>query len=225
MEKPTSTTSTASPPPSPSARRTPPAIRALTVATSTELYDFLRLLFARAGRTYCPSCGQFVQRDTVDQVAQRMLLSPAGSRWYILFPIRFASDRPDALRDRLFELRQKGFNRLYQDGQIREFSTPESLLEIDFARPSSPSPTASSWRPTSTSASSIAWRSVTAKSARSSSSRPGADPPVRLEFSEKFACKTCHIEFPAPEPPLFSFNNPFGACPRCRVSATPSITT
>src|SRR5689334_16715448 len=53
-----------------------------TVATSTELYDFLRLLFARVGRSYCPKCGQRVQRDTVDQVAQHMLAQPEGSRWY-----------------------------------------------------------------------------------------------------------------------------------------------
>ncbi len=187
-----------------------------TVATSTELYDFLRLLFARAGRTYCPSCGQFVQRDTVDQVAQRMLLSAAGSRWYILFPIRFASDRPDALRDRLFELRQKGFNRLYQDGQIREFSTPESLLEIDFARPlfalADRIVMAPNLHQRIVDSLEICYR----EAGEVVFEQAGADPPVRLEFSEKFACKTCHIEFPAPEPPLFSFNNPFGACPRCQ---------
>src|SRR6266851_2378944 len=53
-----------------------------TVATSTELYDFLRLLFARVGRSYCPKCGQLVQRDTVDHVAQKMLSLAPGSRWY-----------------------------------------------------------------------------------------------------------------------------------------------
>ena len=57
-----------------------------TVATSTECYDFLRLLFARAGRTYCPNCGARVRKDTVDQVAARMLAQPEGSRWYALFP-------------------------------------------------------------------------------------------------------------------------------------------
>src|SRR5271165_3273050 len=59
-----------------------------TVATSTELYDFLRLLYARAGRSYCPKCGQRVERDTVDQVAQTMLAQPEGSRWNALFPIQ-----------------------------------------------------------------------------------------------------------------------------------------
>src|SRR5665811_71908 len=83
-----------------------------TVATSTELYDFLRLLWARAGRTFCPNCGIYVERDTVDQIAAKMLAQPAGSRWYALFPIA-AEASTDALRDRLFDLRKKGFNRLY----------------------------------------------------------------------------------------------------------------
>src|SRR5712672_2812396 len=80
-----------------------------TVATTTECYDFLRLLFARAGWTYCPQCGARVQRDTVDFVAARMLEKEAGSRWYALFPVKAAGGQE--LRDRLFELRQKGFTR------------------------------------------------------------------------------------------------------------------
>src|ERR1700688_1173799 len=72
-----------------------------TVATSTELYDFLRLLWARAGRTYCPNCDIHVERESVDQVAKKMLAQPEGSRWYALFPLP-ASESTDALRDRLF---------------------------------------------------------------------------------------------------------------------------
>src|SRR6185436_6771959 len=58
-----------------------------TVATATEIYDYLRLLFARIGTTYCVNCGDLILRDTVDQVALRMLAEPAGSRWYALFPV------------------------------------------------------------------------------------------------------------------------------------------
>src|SRR2546421_11272762 len=105
-----------------------------TVATTTECYDFLRLLFARAGRTYCPSCGMYVQRDTVDQVAARVLEKEQGSRWYVLFPVK-AGSGTEALRDKLFDLRKKGFTRLVQVGRTFEFSTPESLLEIDFGKP------------------------------------------------------------------------------------------
>src|SRR6202171_1124106 len=65
-----------------------------TVATSTECYDFLRLLLGRVGRTFCPQCGRRVERDTVDQVAARMLVQPEGSRWYALFPVTHA-EKPD----------------------------------------------------------------------------------------------------------------------------------
>src|SRR5882757_3362767 len=108
-----------------------------TVATATELYDFMRLLWARAGRTYCPNDGTRIQSDTVDQVAEELLVLTPGSRWYALFPVKATGhqDQATALRDRLFELRRKGFNRLFQAGRTFEFSTPESLLEIDFSKP------------------------------------------------------------------------------------------
>ena len=106
-----------------------------TVATATEIYDFLRLLCARAGRTYCPQCGERVERDTVDHVAARMLAEPEGSRWYVLFPVR----PPAARRPRRCATGSsscaRGFNRLFQDGRMFEFSTPESLLDIDFTQP------------------------------------------------------------------------------------------
>ena len=93
-----------------------------TVATSTELYDFLRLLWARAGRTFCPNDGILVERDTVDQVAAKMLAQPAGSRWYALFPGAEGENHRGALRDRLFDLRKKGFNRLYpRRARVRVF--------------------------------------------------------------------------------------------------------
>src|SRR4051812_5156459 len=99
-----------------------------TVATSTEIWDYMRLLWARAGRTYCPLCGRQVQKDTVDQVADAMLTQPAGTRFLVLFPIKH--DDIHVPKDRLNELRSRGFNRLWQDGTNFEFSTPESLLGI-----------------------------------------------------------------------------------------------
>src|SRR5262249_8692738 len=106
-----------------------------TVATTTEIYDFLRLLFARAGRTFCPSCGAPVPRDRAAHVAGRLLDMTPGSRWYALSPIQAGPEAKTdtrALRDGLFDLRKKGFTRLFQEGRTFEFSTPESLLEIDF---------------------------------------------------------------------------------------------
>lgn len=186
-----------------------------TVATSTELYDFFRLLYARVGRTYCPNCETRVQKDTVDYVAAKMLGEPHGSRWYALFQPPATADTQQ-LRDQLFELRRKGFTRLYQNGQVFEFSTPESLLDIDFKQTvyvlvdrlvidaeqhqRLVDTTETCYRESG---------EVIFEEART-------DPPRRLLFSEKFACKTCGKEFKQAEPGLFSFNNPQGACPRCQ---------
>src|SRR5689334_16186187 len=103
-----------------------------TVATSTECYDFLRLLYARVGQTFCPTCGTRVRKDTVDEVADRVLAQPEGSRWYVLFP---TTKTAETSHERLNELRKHGFNRLFQKGRLFEFSTPESLLDIDFTQP------------------------------------------------------------------------------------------
>ncbi|MCX7604410.1 MAG: excinuclease ABC subunit A, partial [Bryobacteraceae bacterium] len=77
-----------------------------TVATATEIYDYLRLLFARAGETWCPKCGIRVERDTVDPVARKMLAQPEGSRWYALFPVHGAGAKGEALKERLEDLRR-----------------------------------------------------------------------------------------------------------------------
>ena len=188
-----------------------------TVATSTEIYDFLRLLFARVGRTYCPKCGQQVIRDTVDQVALAMLAQKPASRWYALFPVHRGAGT-DALRDHLFELRKKGFNRLYQNGRVFEFSTPESLLDIDFSKPvfvlADRFVIGPDLHQRIVDTTEIAYREggeVVFEEAT-----PAEVKPITLRFSEKFACKQCGIELIPPEPSLFSFNNPMGACPRCQ---------
>ena len=184
-----------------------------TVATSTECFDFLRLLYARVGQTFCPNCGTRVRKDTVDEVAARLIQLPAGSRWYALFPCgEHASSQ--ALRDHLFELRKKGFNRLFQAGRIFEFSTPESLLDVDFSQPvfllvdrlaigpDLHQRLVDTVETCYREAGEVIFESAT-----------GAE---RLRFNEKFQCKTCGLEFAQPEPILFSFNSPFGACPRCQ---------
>lgn len=212
-----------------------------TVATATEVYDYLRLLYARVGRTFCRNCGQEVKKDTVDEIAQAILALREGTRLNVLFPVRHtapaqsekkklrgrkareeaqaAAQAADAaLRDRLFDLRRKGFNRLYQQGQLFEFSTPESLLDIDFRQP----------------VYALADRIVAGPDQRSriidaveqayresgdvlfeTAPREG-EQSRQFRFAHRFECKNCHITYQEPEPRLFSFNNPFGACPRCQ---------
>jgi len=179
-----------------------------TVATSTECYDFLRLLFARIGQTFCPTCGEHVHKDTVDEIAARMLAEAEGSRWYILFPAGSG-------REHLFELRKKGFNRLFQNGRLFEFSTPESLLDIDFAQPVFVLVDRIAISP------GLHQRIVDSieicyREAGEVVFESAAAPAVIRRFNEKFQCKTCGTEFAIPEPILFSFNSPAGACPRCQ---------
>ncbi|HKD44714.1 MAG TPA: excinuclease ABC subunit UvrA [Candidatus Angelobacter sp.] len=209
-----------------------------TVATATEIYDYLRLLFARVGRTFCRKCGQEVKTDTVDEIAQSILGLEAGTRLNVLFPVRAAgaagpkrtrSKRsPKAaaganaasavFRERLFDLRKKGFNRLFQNGQLFEFSTPESLLDIDFnqplyvlvdriaVEPGQRSRIVDGVEQSYREAGEVIFQIVP---------RDGGQ--VReFRFSNRFECKHCHIAYQEPEPRLFSFNNPFGACPRCQ---------
>ncbi|MBM3788157.1 MAG: excinuclease ABC subunit A, partial [Acidobacteria bacterium] len=186
-----------------------------TVATSTEIHDFLRLLFARAGTTYCSKCGNEVKRDTVDVVAEAMAARPAGSRWYALFPVPVQASAAK-LRDHLFELRRKGFTRLYQNGKVFEFSTPESLLEIDFAKPVSVLADRLSISGDMRSRIADTVETCYREAGEVVFEQAGVPEPPVLTFNERFACKACGIAYQTPEPQLFSFNNPMGACPRCQ---------
>ncbi len=99
-----------------------------TVATSTEIYDFMRLLWARAGRTFCPVCGRRVLKDTVDHVAKSLLEQPEGTRFFVLFPVAHEPGEPP--RERLTELRSRGFNRLWQKPEPFSNSPPRNRCWI-----------------------------------------------------------------------------------------------
>ena len=183
-----------------------------TVATTTEVYDFMRLLWARAGRTFCPVCGRRITKDTVDQVADAMLLHPEGTRYYVLFPVKH--EPGDLPKTRLAELRGRGFNRLWQGGKIFEFSTPESLLDLDWTQPVHILADRIALTPD------LHQRLVDTVEVcyRESGDVIFEDAKTgeRLLFSERFICKYDNLEFEKPEPILFSFNSPAGACPRCQ---------
>jgi excinuclease ABC subunit A len=183
-----------------------------TVATSTEVYDFMRLLWARAGRTYCPSCGRQVQKDTVDQVARELMADPEGTRYFVLFPVRH--DAGAIPKERLAELRGRGFNRLWQNGNTFEFSTPESLLDINWDEPVYVLADRVSIGPDSHQRIVDTVEACYRESGEAifENARTGEH---RL-FSERFICKYDNVEFREPEPILFSFNSPAGACPRCQ---------
>ena len=213
-----------------------------TVGTATEIYDYLRLLFARIGRTYCINCGTEVKKDTVDEVAEAVLELGEGTRLNVLFPVGAKAGSPEtsrgaatakgrkkkkaavegaaleSIKTRLFELRQRGFNRLFQRGQIFEFSTPESLLDVDFAQPVyvlvDRIAISSDSRARIVDATEISFRE-SGEVLFETAPRDG-ETSRKLRFSQRFECKKCGIRYEEPEPRLFSFNNPFGACPRCQ---------
>jgi excinuclease ABC subunit A len=214
-----------------------------TVATATEIFDYLRLLFARVGRTYCLLCGQEVKKDTVDEVASRLLALGEGTRLSVFFPIvahvpaveekgakkARAKKKPaesnlpsDAIKTRLFDLRKRGFNRLFQNGQVFEFSTPESLLDVNFSEPVfglvDRLVVSADQRSRIVDAVEIGYREageVIFETAARDGGGEGSRP-TRLRFSQRFECKNDGSRYEEPEPRLFSFNNPYGACPRCQ---------
>src|SRR5215831_4253427 len=123
-----------------------------TVATATEIYDYLRLLYARCGQTFCIKCGAEVKRDSPDEIAAKVLSLPSGRRFYVLYKLQIAQPQAaagtkrvpkkksaevpqDALRNALLDLQRRGFNRLLQSGKVHEFSSPETLLDVDFSKP------------------------------------------------------------------------------------------
>jgi excinuclease ABC subunit A len=209
-----------------------------TVATATEIYDYLRLLYARIGRTYCAVCGQEVKKDTVDEVADRMLALPEGARLQVFFPLqpppepslpekvkgRRASKKKTKpsdnglLKERLFELRKRGFMRLSQGGRIIDFSTPESLLDVDFTEPVyvviDRIVVAADIRPRLVDAVEQGYRE--AGEVIFETVPRNENPVQRFRFSMRFECKNDGTRYDEPEPRLFSFNNPYGACPRCQ---------
>jgi excinuclease ABC subunit A len=231
-----------------------------TVATATEIYDYLRLLYARAGHTFCLNCGEEVRSDTLDEIAARVLALPEGRRFYVLYELRVGpepvlaggaphggvahsgpaaaaasrarrSSKPgaEAIRQALVDLRKRGFNRLYQAERVFEFSTPEDLLDVDFTKPVYVlvdrlvlSPEIRSRLMDSIE---ICYREgrgeailqfVPSAPANPEGDAPDSNVPGRLIFRERFDCKKCGATYQEPEPRLFSFNNPYGACARCQ---------
>ncbi len=225
-----------------------------TVATATEIYDYLRLLYARCGTVHCVHCDGLVKRDSVDEAAEAVLALGEGTRLNVLFPVATAALAPDAklakaperaaksaarakpagkggdsssgdsphtetLKARLAELRAGGFNRLWQQGRIFEFSTPESLLDLDFSAPLfvllDRVVVNTESRPRIVDAVEIAYREG-GEAFFEEAHRDETAQPRRLRFSGAYECTSCHRPGREPEPRLFSFNNPFGACPRCQ---------
>ena len=208
-----------------------------TVATSTEIYDYLRLLFARCGTTFCIKCGREVKRDTPDEIANRIVALTHGRRFYVLYQLRVAQQQAgstsrresrkkaqeapqNAVRQALLELQRRGFNRLYQRDRVHEFATPETLLDLDFSSPIYVLVDRLSVSPESRSrlvdSIEICYREGQGEAVLQFLADDKGHLAERMVFNERFECKFDGTLYQEPEPRLFSFNNPYGACPRCQ---------
>jgi excinuclease ABC subunit A len=194
-----------------------------TVGTSTEVYDYMRLLFARVGVTICRKCGAVVQKDTVDQIADTVMQWPADTRFYVLYPLP-KNQNQDQLAALLTDLKRRGFSRLYQGGKTFDYSQPESLLDVDFKKTAyvlvDRLKIAPDIRQRLIDSVETCFRENNGEVILEVVEWPTGNGAVlhekQFRFSESFECKKCDIRYEDPEPKLFSFNNPFGACPRCQ---------
>ncbi|MCE8520192.1 excinuclease ABC subunit UvrA [Ruegeria pomeroyi] len=185
-----------------------------TVGTVTEIYDYMRLLFARAGTPYSPATGLPIEAQQVQDMVDRIMAMEEGTRGYLLAPI--VRDRKGEYRKEFLELRKQGFQRVKVDGQFYELDEPPTLdkkfrHDIDVVvdrivvREGLETRLADSLRTALDLASGIAILETA----------PSEGEPERITFSENFACPVSGFTIPEIEPRLFSFNAPYGACPKC----------
>lgn len=185
-----------------------------TVGTVTEIYDYMRLLFARAGTPYSPVTGLPIEAQQVQDMVDRIMALPEGTRAYLLAPI--VRDRKGEYRKEFLELRKQGFQRIKVNGDFHDLDEPPTLdkkfrhnidVVVDriVVREGMETRLADSLRTALDLADGIAHLETA----------PTEGDPERLTFSEKFACPVSGFTIPEIEPRLFSFNAPFGACPVC----------
>ncbi len=181
-----------------------------TVGTVTEIYDYLRLLYARVGRPHCPVCGRPIAGQSLDQIVEQILALPEGTKFTVNAPI--VRDRKGEFRDVLDELRADGFTRVKVDGEIRLLEE-EIVLDKKFKHEIDVVVDRLVLKPD--------LRQRLTQSVETAAAL--ADGLVAIDvvdgetmlFSEKFACPEHGVSLPELQPRIFSFNSPHGACPRC----------
>ena len=205
-----------------------------TVATQTEIYDYLRLLFARVGQTFCHVCGNEVQKDSPESAADEILQTLAAeTRFYVLFPIQENFHRRDAETQSfknkttakideksprlrvsavIMSLLQQGFSRLFRDGETIDLQKAEDYQFADFENTFvliDRLKADKEIRQRLVDSLEICFRENHSAVIQTTENQ-------QLNFSEQFICKYDGTVYEQPEPQLFSFNSPFGACPTCQ---------
>jgi excinuclease ABC subunit A len=182
-----------------------------TVGTVTEIYDYLRVLFARIGVPHCPSCGRVIAAQTVQQMVDRILTQPPGTRLIVLAPV--VRGRKGEYRKLFFDFARQGFTRVRVNGAVHELPaeielaknrkhTIEVVVDRIVVRENLGSRLADSLETALKLADGVAVVEPVTDGAP-------------MVFSERLACAECGISFPEVSPRMFSFNSPYGACPEC----------
>jgi excinuclease ABC subunit A len=197
-----------------------------TVGTVTEIYDYMRLLWARVGVPYSPATGLPIESQTISQMVDRILALPEGTRLYLLAPV--VRGRKGEYRKELAEFLKKGYQRVKVDGKFYEIAEVPALdkkftHDIDVVvdrivvRPDIGTRLADSLEQALKLADGLAIAEMVdaAAATGAKANKQRNETSDRLIFSEKFACPVSGFTIPEIEPRLFSFNNPFGACPKC----------
>ncbi|MBQ8371484.1 MAG: excinuclease ABC subunit UvrA [Clostridia bacterium] len=185
-----------------------------TVGTVTEIYDYLRLLYARIGIPHCPVCGKVIEQQSLDQIVERILALPEGTRFMVLAPIVKAQK---GMHEKVFtDARKSGYARVRVDGNMYDLSEEIMLdknikhtIDIVVDRLVIKEDIRSRLSDSVESALRAAEGRVNVVTV------PRDGEAEEFEFSQKYACEEHGISFPELEPRMFSFNNPIGACPEC----------
>lgn len=198
-----------------------------TVGTVTEIYDYLRLLYARIGVPHCPKCGQLINPQTIDQIVDHVLSLPEGTKIQVLAPI--VSGRKGEYRELFADLKKEGFARVKVDGKVLHLDEDEIVLDkqkkhdihlvIDrlVVKPAIQSRLADSlslglkWGKSVVLVDLVGGAGSKDDDTTSGAGQTGK----QMLFSEQFACATCNVSFAEIAPRTFSFNSPYGACEEC----------
>jgi excinuclease ABC subunit A len=196
-----------------------------TVGTVTEIYDYMRLLWARVGVPYSPATGLPIESQTVSQMVDRVMALPEGTRLYLLAPV--VRGRKGEYRKEIAEFMKRGYQRLKIDGEFYEIANAPALdkkftHDIDVVvdrlvvRPDIATRLADSLEQALKLADGLAVVELADTAVTGAKANKARNETAeRIVFSEKFACPVSGFTIPEIEPRLFSFNNPFGACPKC----------
>jgi excinuclease ABC subunit A len=182
-----------------------------TVGTVTEIYDYLRLLYARVGRPHCPVCGRPISGQSIDSIVEQILTLPEGTRFTVNAPI--VRDRKGEFRDRFEELRSEGFTRVKVDGEQHTLEEPPALdkkfkhsIEVVVDRLVMKDDLRTRLTQSVETALQLAEGLVVVDLVDAGEDRT---------YSQNFACPEHGVSLPELQPRIFSFNSPHGACPRC----------